>query len=148
MKKRISIFLIIFVVVLSVTAVTVYGLTLEKAAWVPDPAQNLPNPTYTFNTVMSVDGTKSMEYLLQMPRVRNFDSGGVDSKIKYPLIIYLHGSGAEDYIARYKTEVMPDGLLLDHLNKSYEFPFITINPLLPKWAYGCLLYTSPSPRDS
>jgi len=134
MKKKFKLVAILLTLILSVSAVTVYGLTVLKTAWVPDASLNLPNPSFSFKTV-TIDG-KSMDYILQMPRVRNFDGAGIDSPIKYPVLISLHGSGAESFLERYRTETMPDGVLLDHVSKSYEFPFISIHPLMPNFGYG------------
>jgi len=134
MKKNQKFFAILLAVVFTFSAVSVYGLTVLKSAWMPDATLNLPNPSYSFKTVTI--GDRSMDYILQMPRVRNFDGAPLSSEIKYPVLISLHGSGAETYLERYRTETMSDGVLMDHLSKSYEFPFISIHPLMPSFAYG------------
>ena len=143
MKKKISITTLILALIISFTtittasvaiAVTANGPAINKTEWVPDQTVNLPDPDTKFYTVTI--GNRSLEYIVQMPRVRNFDGAGIDSLIKYPLLISLHGSGGDQYLARYKTEKMEYGILLDHLSRSYEFPFISIHPLMPRIADG------------
>jgi len=127
MKIKVRIFSVVLAAIMLSVNFTVFAIT--KTAWVPDASLNLPNPTYEFKSV--TNGTSTMEYMVQMPRVRNFTGATPSSTTKYPVLIALHGSGGESYYLQYKTQVMPDGAWMDHLSKSYEFPFITIVPILP-----------------
>lgn len=71
-----------------------------------------------------------MEYYVQTPRVRKGETGVSSENKRYPVLLYLHGSGGEtdvDDLISGKRQ----GFMQEYISKDYEFPFIVIAPKLP-----------------
>lgn len=127
--KKISIILVL-VCAISIGLFSNYWAAEPPAAWQESTQNDMPNPLILTKSVTDENG-KTMQYLVQLPRVRGSQefAAGV-ATIKYPVIMYLHMAGGESYID-YQDNLHPNGIITDHIRRSFEFPFIVITPIKP-----------------
>lgn len=131
--KKISL-IIILTLIVTYGAIGSIRAAEEPVEWQQSTEVDLPNPECVGESVTIDDLT--MEYIVQMPRVRGDQDFEKGAPVKYPVLLMLHGSGGEGTLVHYKDQEQEWPILLDHSRRSYEFPFIMIAPLKPTSVAG------------